>query len=290
MIPELAHFNTFKALGSFLEARDIVLSLLQAKPSFYTLYKTKYDQCDNCLIESLKDCFYEDNRDGRETTAYYGVVEVNDVISQAIEFLNEAKKDFKATLMSLSLLDPNSQAELMKIVKDPGSWPSRLDRYPANMGRLNINHVYRCYVISQDRPVKIQQSWSKSSKSIKKITKKEAISRILALESPLPEHLQIQYESLASLPDSASLAVVHNETPHIKTNIFFKNRNVPVTVKTRLPIIVPRGANRIFIDFMDRSEQDSSRNIKKRKDVLIHESPVASSIHVYRYRDFHDQR
>lgn len=290
MVPELAHFSTFHALGSFFDARDIVLNLVRSRASSFKIHANKESTTSNCLEESLKDCFYVDDRDGRETTPYYGVVEADQILIKSIEFLNYTKLDFKSTLTKLSLLDPNAQSEMMKIIKDPSKWPSRLERYASDLGRLNINHVYRCYFVAKDRPLKIQQSWSSKSKSIKKITKKEAINRILSLENPLPDHLKIQYESLASLPDSASLAVVHSETPHIKTNLFFRDRKEPVTVKSRLPMIVPNGTSRIFMDFISEDAPQESKDHQRRKDVLIHESPVASSIHVYRYRDFHDQR
>lgn len=290
MVPELAHFNTFQALDSFFEARDIVLSVIRSRPSSYIAHQANESLNQDCLEASLRDCFYEDERDGRETTPYYGIIESDYVLSNAIKFLNDAKANFKSTLTRLSLLDPNSQAEMMKIVKDPSRWPPRMERYASRLGRLNINHVYRCYVITPSRPFKIQQSWSTKSKSIKKISKKEAIDRILALENPLPDHLKIQYESLASLPDTASLAVVHDETPHIKTNLFFKERTIPVTIKSRLPVIVPSGSSKIFIKFMDEKSKKTDGQKLQRNDVLINETPVASSIHVYRYRDVHDQR
>lgn len=288
MIPELAHFNTFQSLASFFEARNIVLSLIKSRPSSFGTLESANNSKSDILLRSLKDLFFDDDRDGRETAPYYGVIETDSILRDALEYLNLAKKDFKATLTGLALLDPNSQREMMKIVKNPQRWPSRMDRYASDLGRLNINHVYRTYVITSAKPHKIQQTWSKNSKSIRKITKKEAVDRILSLENPLPEHLKIQYESLASLPDSASLAVVHEETPHVRTNIFFRGRREPLTVKSRLPIIIPKSEGRVFIDFLLPEDKVENGKKHQRSDILIHQTPVASSIHVYRYRDVHE--
>lgn len=290
MVPELVHFNVFDSLHSFFDARDIVVKTLESRPNSFLVHQEKSSEHGNILIDSLMDCFYDDSRDGRETSPYYAVVEADKILANAFHFLNDAKKSFKKTLTQTSLLDPNSSSEIIRHLKNPSYWPRRLERYAPNLGRLNINHVYRCYYVSSSRPYKAQQSWSTKSKSIKRISKKDALDKILGFGYPLPDHLEIQYRSLASLPDHTSLAVVKNETPCIKTNLFFESNSNPVTLKSKLPIIIPIGSKDLFVQFMRRKNKSISRKRTERSDVLIDKTPVASSIHVYKYRDAYEQK
>lgn len=285
MIPGLVHFYTFQSLGDFFDARDMLVDFINARSYGFISHHPKGFEGTNCLRDSLLDIFYDHDGDGRETTPYYGVIEADYILREAIKHLNMAKQDFKKNLTNLSAIDVNSQKEILKRIKNPGEWPTRLQRYAVNLGRLNINHVYRSYPIMSVRPEKIQQSWSAHGKSIKRISKKEAIERILAFGYPLEDHLEIQYKALSSLPDSTQLAVVRDQTPHIKTNVFFRGKEAPTTFKTKLPIIIPGGSEDVFIDFIDEPKLKTMKHQSKRRDILIDENPVASSIHVYRYRE-----
>lgn len=287
MNPGLIHFQCFDALKSVFEARDHVLDIIMTFPGLAVTH-TKSEIGDAILERSLTDLFYEESGDGRATRGYWSIVESSLDLINALENLNQAKRHFKDTNIALAKLDPNSEKELVKILKNPGQWPKRLDRYAPDYGRLNLNHVYRQYVILGFRPEKVQQNWTSKDKSIVKITKKQALDRLLKIDDALPDHLRIQYEKLASLKDTESLAVVRPLTPCIKTNLFQRGEPRPTTTTTKLPIIVPEGASKIYAKFiMENGLQTPRKKRKLRNDIKLEENAIAPSIHVYRYREIY---
>lgn len=285
MNPELVHFQCFDALKNVFDARDTVLDVIKTCPSSIICH-TNNDFDESILQKSLVDLFYESDSDGRETVGYWSIAECDPILIKAIEKLNDAKEVFKQTNIKLSKIDPNSSREIAKALRNCNQWPKRLERYAPDYGRLNINHVYRKYTVATERPEKVQQSWSSKDKSIVKITKKQALNKILNIDDTLPDHLRIQYEVLSSLKDSEKLAVVRPQTPSVKTNIFFKNWTRPFSTTSKLPIIVPKGSSKILIKiFNQRSDIDSDRQRQIRADVKLEEDSIAPSIHVYRYRE-----
>lgn len=287
MNPELVHFQCFEALKYVFEVRDIVLNIVRTCPSLCITH-TDSQFGDQLLEKSLCDLFYEDEGDGRITNGYWGLIEADPILFEAIRKLNQAKTKFKAVNIEMEKLDPNSEAQIIKSLKNPGSWPERLEHYAPDYGRLNINHVYRQYSVSESRPLKVQQSWASKDKSVVKITKSQAIQRLLKIDESLPPHLRIQYEKLASLKETESLAVVRSQTPSIKTNLFFEGQSLPKTTTSKLPVVVPLGPGRIYCRFMN-SKKNWKRKAgqRERNDVRLEPSAIAPSIHVYRYRDQH---
>lgn len=287
MNPGLVHYQCFDALKSVFEARDLVLEIARTTPSSFVTH-TRSNHGNLVLERSLSDLFYEEDGDGRATNGYWALVEVDCALMEAIENLNNAKQKFKAINLEMARVDPNSERQAINSLKNPGEWPTRLQRYAPNYGRLNINHVYRHYAVFEFRPEKVQQAWTTKDKSIVKISKKQALSRLLKIDDGLPNHLRIQYEKLASLKDSEPLAVVRPQTPCVKTNLFQKGRSRPVSTTSKLPIIVPAGESRIYTKLLAEDGFHSARPRRQsRSDIKLEADAIAPSIHVYRYREIY---
>ena len=239
-----------------------------------------YSNALSGIKEAINDYWYRDGMDGRETIAYYGLISANQASLRLAHDLNGLKDQFAQMVKEIRATSP---AELNKYKHELVARHRDLANELAVRGlaRLNLKQVTRAIPILEHNPAKVSFNWYKSGKSIQRISKQDALKRLLNFDVLNP-HIRIQYEKLASLPDTETLALVQNLSPIMRTNILFGNGE-RTAFNVALPIFFPNDHGMPSFSVPEPTPPEK-RQRKIRNDNQLEDEPIAPSIRVYRYR------
>ncbi|AJQ95311.1 DNA replication terminus site-binding protein [Gynuella sunshinyii] len=264
---------------------DTLLSLTQSLGQYLqqnqvTCWCHGYQTAAQGIHEAITDFWYRDGMDGRETIAYYGLVASDEKMLNQVTEINQLKADFADYIKKIREDSPN---DLNRYKYELISRHSNLANELAAKGlaRLNLKQVTRTIPVLRQNPAKISFNWYKSGKSIQRISKQEALKKLMRFDVLAP-HIKVQYDRLGSLPDTEVLALVQNLSPIMRANILYGNGE-RTAFNVALPIFFPREQGMPAFSIPD-SLPPEKRQRKIRNDNQLEEDPIAPSIRVYRYR------
>ena len=235
---------------------------------------------NNHIQSALTDYWYYDNRDGRITTPYLAVAQVNHATLDAIHNINTLKRTFSRLCSGIRQSTPT----VLPILKSTMSQRNQALHHalePNQLARLHIKQLTRTIPTLSEVPEKIAFNWYTSGRSITHITKQEAWRRLCDMNQE-STHIQIQLQDLARLPDNEPLAVVQVLAPIMRINVRFANRDRKAQ-NIALPLFIPNNASMPEIVPPPESKPEA-RTRKRRSDNVLEDQPFLKSLRVYRYR------
>jgi len=265
----------FRKLRSLLDA---FLNRFIQEPQHawvFDLDKQEYHDLDarRRVVAILESMQFQDERDGRETDICPGIIGASATLVKLAADLNHQRDRFKYAVLEVNRKD---REEARNIMAQHG--------YP----RIHFKQLYRHLPILLQRPESIRFTWG-STRSIKKITHREAYQRLIRLAGDEPSvGYQRQLDLLAQHPRDEPIAIVQDLKPHIKANVCWVERKgqdkevMRKMISAPLPILLP----------MDSGEQlpkysaafpDERKPRKPRADVKIEREAFLPSIRGHRY-------
>lgn len=258
------------------QTRRLQTLLQQEHPK---LWMMDSEQPLQALLRSLRDFWYRDGQDGRETTPYYGLIAGSESLLEQVQRLNDRKAQFKKAVSDFRNQHPSELAEQKQRLAE--RHPALADELNTEgLARLHLKQVSRQLPLLDQPPAKIGFNWYSSGRSIQRITKKLALEKLekLGVEQP---HIRIQYDALAQHPDHQALALVQQLAPIMRANILFGNGNRKA-MNVAMPIFFPDiGGLPAFNIPPETPPEKRSRQV--RSDQAIEEEAFLPSIRVHRY-------
>jgi len=286
----MIHQEVAESLNNFFDAQEKCVEMLKSKFGLLNITMADWPEFTNSqrsqierAILALEDLEIKPGDDARTTRFYPGVIEADEETLDCFCSLNESKDLFKLSMQKLKSESPKEHRLFNEFVRS-GKLDSREERYGRTFGPISINHVYRKLSILKRRPESISYSWSCRSSSMIIVTKKEAVQALEGLNSDLPVHLQIQLNNLARIPDTEQLVKMIPSPAGAKVNICYRDGDRS-TIKPALPIIIPAGDSQVRLKFLSEEDVRRKSSRLRRADKKIEESPIAPSIHLYRYKE-----
>lgn len=233
------------------------------------------------MEQILFDLWYHEDQDGRETRLYPGLIGLTrEQITYANE-INLHKDKFRSTVQAIkdqdNLMWRDVQGSLAKRFQPLNEALSR-----EGLSRLHLKQVFRHLPLVVTRPDKVGFSWYSSGRSINKISKTEAYELLLKLNTE-SQHIRIQLDRLANLPDSEPLARVQKQAPVLRANLVFadkKRRSMNVS----LPLFFPQSGKATLPEFnIPPISPPTARSRLIRSDNKIIDEAFLPSIRVHRY-------
>ncbi|MFS1427005.1 hypothetical protein LMH73_007540 [Vibrio splendidus] len=263
------------------DLKDSLDEILEASQELSMIIKSKNvrlpDSADeHSVSKSLQDYWYQTGCDGRETSFYCAVVQCSNSTYGKVLALNTLKDEFHSIYQELATFAGKEVEQSLYGICNSGTIRSRLSR--ASLPRIHVKQVYRKLPAFSGDISRIQYSHSNNSKSIVKISIKEAESRLIDLNPNTPDHIQVQLEKLRNHNANIGLVVVRPHPPTAKANVFFDGVRTPKTIKPRVPIYVNSD---IEFDVSFFSSKYNRQPVA-RSDSTIEAEPFLPSIHVYR--------
>ena len=236
----------------------------------------------NKIADTLTNIWFLKKGDGRCTENLYGLIGVSPELIPILHQLNNAKSHFQQSVKKYRDHYGNPLSVLHKRAENLNE-----DLQAAGLARLHLKQCYRQLPVLDSTPDKIQFSWYTSGRSIKKLSTKEAESRLLKMDiSQL--HIQLQLEALSKIPTSESLAQLQTQVPVMRANIMWK-RNEEIIRKARnapLPIFFPLDDKQSFPEYNTPSlAPPETRQRQQRSDQRIDPEPYLPSLRIHRYRE-----
>lgn len=234
----------------------------------------------NHIQTALTDYWYDDNRDGRVTTPYLAVAQVESAVLSDIDNVNVLKRTFAQLCRNIGQTAP-SLLPVLKSTLAKRNQAIHHSLHPNQLARLHIKQLTRSIPTLSEVPEKIAFNWYTSGRSIVQITKQEAWRRLCGMNQE-SKHIQIQLQDLVQLPDNEPLAVVQSLAPIMRINIRFQNRDRKAQ-NIAMPLFIPKNAP--FPKIVPPPEaKPSERTRKRRSDNVLEDTPFLRSLRVYRYR------
>lgn len=233
------------------------------------------------LDSALNDLWYQEDQDGRETRLYPGLVSLNrQQLTYATE-INLLKDQIRQTVQQLKEAEDSQWREVqLKLAQRHRVLHEHLSRDGLN--RLHLKQLFRHIPIVVTRPEKVGFSWYTSGRSIKKISKAEALAMLLKLNTEAA-HIKIQLERLSSVSDSEPLARVQRQAPVLRANLVFPDRKRK-SMNVSLPLMFPSEGKQDLPDFnVPLPTPPADRSRLQRSDNKLEEEPFLPSIRVHRY-------
>ncbi len=233
-------------------------------------------------IDLFSNIWHQDNGDGRKTKSYYGLVGCDDTLINSAHQLNASKANLK---QAISILKQKGLAELNQTLHQRSAIINEaLNKQ--GLGRLHLKQCYRTLPIVESCPDRVRFSWYTSGRSIKKITVKEAIDKLLKMGSDKP-HIALQLDKLQRLNSYTPLAQIQSQAPLIRANFAWKTENDQWKRQARncpLPILIPLAANQNLPEcnrLPDKAPTERQRAL--RADNLIDPEPFIPSLRIHLY-------
>jgi hypothetical protein len=241
-----------------------------------------HSEHSNSLESLLMDVWYHEDQDGRETRIYPGLVGLSRAQVTYANEINLLKDEFRDLIQKIKT-DQNAewreiQGRLAKRYRFVNEALSR-----EGLNRLHLKQVFRHIPLLLKRPAKVGFSWYTSGRSIKKISKKEALDLLhkLNMESA---HIKIQLQRLASIQDSEPLARVQKQAPVLRANAVFAD-NKRRSLNVSLPLMFPNEGKQTLPEFnVPPTLPPNERQRLVRNDIKIEDEPFLPSIRVHQYR------
>ena len=241
------------------------------------------------LLQALQ---YQDDQKPRQTIIAPGFIGVSqDVISAALE-VNQAKQNFKASILQLKSLKLKSDTNtISRIMQTQRHINVSQGLKTMSLARLHLKQCYREIVILNTRPDKITWTWA-NVRSIKKINTDTAIKM---LQKKCSDYgIEQQLEKVYQLPKDTPLAVVQELAPHLRANIVYRQQHETTRqmVKGPMPIFFPQDQSLIekqgtpeFKPIKSEPEINSTNNSarQERSDQKINPNVFLPAIRAHLY-------
>jgi hypothetical protein len=279
MITELC----IDVIDSFRQLREALASLVEHVclldkdlPAWFNatpqLMVTKCGSPRQLACNLISQLEYLDGQQPREILVGAGIIAASVETIEALKNLNQAKDQFKNSMLKLKAANISSNHELLV---------NPLSRM--GLSRLHLKQCYRKLPYLLQRPTKVSWTWA-NTRSIKKISVQEAEQ--LLRSHIIDDGIERQLRLLQGLAHSEKLAIIQDLAPHLRANIVMQHGNdvkrlmvkgpVPIfylaTEKLGLPEFTPPGI---------KHGKDKDRVI--RKDVKINPEPFLPAIRAHRY-------
>jgi hypothetical protein len=270
-----------KALLACFDQLDQALHKLSNRlPQEMTAHWQPEGVIGNHIQTALTDYWYDDNRDGRITTPYLAVVQVDPSVLSTIDNINTLKRTFSKLCSGIGKSAP-SVLPVLKSTLAHRHQTLHHSLQPNQLSRLHIKQLTRTIPTLPEVPEKVAFNWYTSGRSITHITKQDAWRRLCGMNQE-SKHIQIQLQDLARLPDNEPLAVVQVLAPIMRINVRFANRDRKAQ-NIALPLFIPNNAPMPEIVPPPESKPET-RTRKRRSDNVLEDHPFLKSLRVYRYR------
>jgi len=232
------------------------------------------------ILNSLSDYWYQDGRDGRETTTYYAAVAVDDACLVRLEKINQLKLDLK---QEFAMIRKGSELQLEAVKHSLTTRNPTLAKKMEQQGlaRLHIKQLTRMIPLLPKAPELLSYNWYQSGRSIQKVTKQQVLKRLLKLDHSSAA-FQIQYQTLASIAENEPLAIVQQQAPLMRLNIKYAD-NVRTAQNISMPIFFLKNDNFPRVT-APPVKHPSIRVRKKRSDNRLEDSALLPSLRVFRYQ------
>ena len=265
--------DTIRQLGKTIDTEPVIVWMAftdQTSPSGKS----------ETLNQALTDFWYRDGQDGRETTAYFGLVACTPAVINEVKRVNEAKLQFKKAVSDFRNLYPTQLSEQKQLL---AARQPHLAQHLAHEGlaRLHLKQVSRQIPLVEEPLAKVGFNWYNSGRSIQKISKQDALKRLQKFNTDQP-HIRIQYDQLATISDQEPLALVQKQAPIMRANLLFGNGDRKA-MNVAMPLFFPISGG-FPAHKPPAPEPPERRSRGVRSDNVIEEAPFLPSIRVHRYQ------
>lgn len=258
--------------------------LLQNKPKCWLPYQDQDPHVKTATI--LKDLWYQDGQDGRETRSYFGLMGLNKQGVEQLKNINLSKDELRAQIVAFKKQDPNAWLDMQPSFGQRNKTLNN-ELQDTGLARLHLKQTHRHIPLLDEQPEKIGFSWYTSGRSIKRLDKKQALKQLEQLNTG-QAHIQQQIEKLSTLPDYESLAQVQNQAPIMRANILFADGKRK-SMNLSLPIFYPIDPQAEFPIHNHPFETPPERRTRLvRSDNQIDDDVFLSSIRAFRYRNIEE--
>ncbi|WP_458525822.1 DNA replication terminus site-binding protein [Onishia taeanensis] len=238
------------------------------------------------LRSALLDFWYQDGQDGRVTRSYIGLIAADARMLEQVAEVNQAKDAFARILSEIR----EHAADLIPEIK--AILPFRHPTLHAHLigqglARLHLKQCWRSLPVANAPLSRVRLAWYSSGRSIKRLSVREAETKLLALDVDAP-HIRIQLKQLAGIPDGEPLAQVQKQAPLMRANLFFSeplaDGRERRAMNVALPLFIPSADGRLPHHNAPLPSPQEKRTRAKRSDERLEDTPFLPSLRVYRYR------
>ena len=232
------------------------------------------------IISALE---YHDEQAPKEILICPGIIAASDHTLTMIEALNDAKDQFKQTMLMLKQAKIKlNTAEFKHAFEETLSKrtaPTTQALKRTGLQRLHLKQCYRRIPILPEAPKKVSWTWA-HTRAIRKINKISA-RQLLEKKGQDPGILQ-QLNKLEYLSHDEPIAIIQELAPHLRANIVFHNQE-RMMIKGPVPIFFPGNAAQMpyFKPPPEKKLKDKNRGV--RTDLQIDPESFLPAIHAHRY-------
>ncbi|WP_119395510.1 DNA replication terminus site-binding protein [Salinibius halmophilus] len=226
---------------------------------------------DATVAKALRDVWYLDGQDGRETRCYYGVVPTTDELAIQVNRINELKLSIKTQLATFKNND--WQADFMQRLPE-----LNISLAAHQLGRLHLKQLWRQLPVFEKPINTLRYSWYQSGRSIKRLSVVD-VAKILEKHNQALDHIQVYWDKLNRLPEDEPLAQVQAQAPVLRANLWFadgerKAFNAP------MPVFAMHPPEKISFP---EPYTPGQRKRAQRSDVSIDPNPYLPALRIHRY-------
>lgn len=273
MIAEI--IDCFKQLENLTNI--LTKSIEETDLPYWMPEKTESTKCKKRIQSVLASFWYQDGQEGRETINDFGLVCINQYQFDLITKINNLKTEFKNHGKRLEASDKKAWLEVKGQLKS-----SIRD---SSLSRLHLKQTWRHIPVLDQKPHKVSFNWYTSGRSIKRITVKECIDKLLDMGSE-KKHIEVQIDNASKLSESTKLAQVQSQAPLMRANLVYRSdQDGRVISRKAMNAALP-----LFILSPELPEHNTpsidpptERTRAKRSDQLLEENPYLPSIRVHLY-------
>lgn len=238
------------------------------------------------LASALQDIWYKDGQAGNESTPYVGLVGARPEHVRAIHAVNEAKHAFQLSGKMLKKAAPRSFEHAKSLFgHERRNAQSLLNQ--AGLARLHTKQAWRQLPLAEEPVRRVHFSWYSSGRTIKRMTVAEVDRALCRFDTSAP-HIQIQRQTLSSLPSNEVLAQVKPQNSVVRANLthFYPlpSLKIHVAMNLGMPLFVPLTEGQGLPEHNEPTLfPPAERSWPKRRDARLEEAPLFPSVHVHRY-------
>ncbi len=238
------------------------------------------------LRRALLDFWYQEGQDGRGTRTYVGMVAADEALLERVARVNAAKAELATRLARIRDQAPGMVAEIKAVL--PFRHPALQEHLQGlGLARLHLKQCWRAIPVARAPVARLRLAWYSSGRSIKRLSVREAETRLLKLDPSAP-HVQIQLRKLAGIPEGEPLAQVQRQAPLMRANLFFReplaDGATRQAMNVALPLFLPAPDGRLPHHNQPSPTPPEQRTRARRSDERLEDEPFLPSLRVFRYR------
>lgn len=232
----------------------------------------------------LRDFWYQDGQDGRETRSCFGFIAVPQATLDLANNVNKLKDTLKHQTQVMQKQNKQHWLELKgQLARRHPSVQAQL--HFSGLSRLHLKQTWRTITVINRTPVRIGFNWYHSGRSIQKVSVQQAYDALSRLDTT-SSHIQTQLSAVAKLSVNTPLAKVQNLAPTMRANLFYDDGETPLrqAMNISLPILFKSHKDGTLPQHNEPEiEAPTQRQRAVRSDRKIEDSPFLPSIRVHRY-------